>query len=168
MLKIRLKRMGKKHQPNYRIVITEHTQAVSGEYLEKIGDYNPKTKKINLDKDKALNWMNKGVRPSNTVAKLFEKFGIDHKLVVIKKFKAKSKAQLEAEKKQHEEEKAKEQADKAAQKKAFEKEVEQKKEEAEAEKEAEESSETTSKDENIEEASKTLDKDSDSKDNKTE
>lgn len=130
MLKIRLKRIGKKHQPIYRIVVTEHTQPVSGQYVEKIGLYNPFTKKIEIDKEKVQNWMDKGAKPSNTVAKLLEKSGLKHKLIVIKKFAAKSKKQLEAEKKVDEEKKMKEQAEKAAQKEAFEKEVEQKKEEA--------------------------------------
>ncbi|EKD56083.1 MAG: 30S ribosomal protein S16 [uncultured bacterium] len=131
MLKIRLKRIGKKHQPVYRIVVTEHTQPVSGEYVEKIGLYDPFTKKIDLDQEKAMDWMNKGAKPSNTVAKLFEKSGLKHKLVVIKKFAAKSKKQLEAEKKEDEEKKKLEQVQKEAQKEAFEKEVEEKKAEVE-------------------------------------
>lgn len=131
MLKIRLKRIGKKHQPVYRIVVTEHTQSVSGEYVEKIGLYDPFTKKIDLDQTKAKDWMDKGAKPTNTVAKLLEKSGLKHKLVVIKKFAAKSKKQLELEKKEDEEKKKAEQAQKEAQKEAFEKEVEEKKAEAE-------------------------------------
>lgn len=134
MLKIRLKRIGKKHQPFYRIVVTEHTEPVCGEYIDKIGHYNPFSKKIQIDKEKALEWMNKGAQPTNTVAKLLVISEIKHKLVVVKKFKAKTKTQLEAENKIDEEKKAKEQAEKAAAKEAFDKEVEEKKIETSVEK----------------------------------
>lgn len=134
MLKIRLKRIGKKHQPFYRIVVTEHTEPVCGEYIDKIGHYNPFSKKIQIDKEKALEWMDKGAQPTNTVAKLLVISEIKHKLVVVKKFKAKTKTQLAAENKIDEEKKAKEQAEKAAAKEAFDKEVEEKKSEVETEK----------------------------------
>jgi small subunit ribosomal protein S16 len=141
MLKIRLKRLGRKNQPQYRIVVTEHTQPVSGEYLEKIGNYEPALKAITLDKEKAIEWMNKGAKPTNTVAKLFEKEGVKHKLIVIKKFAAKSKKQLELEKKQDEEEKAKERAEKEAAKEEFDKKVAEEKAEAEAVAKSEEAGE---------------------------
>lgn len=95
MLKLRLKRMGKPHMPLYRIVVTEHTKATAGEYLEKLGNYNPTTKEIVLNKEKIIGWLNNGAIPSNTVAKLLEKNGIKHKLIVIKKFKLrKSKSEV--------------------------------------------------------------------------
>jgi small subunit ribosomal protein S16 len=150
MLKIRLKRLGRKNQPQYRIVVTEHTQPVSGEYLEKIGNYEPLRKVITLDKEKALEWMNKGAKPTNTVAKLFEKDGLKHKLIVIKKFAAKSKKQLELEKKQDEEEKAKERAEKEAAKEEFDKKVAEEKAEAEAKAEKETKSEVADAEENTE------------------
>lgn len=91
MLKIRLKRIGKKNHPLYRIVVTEHSKSVFGKYIEKLGNYNPFTKELTLNKEKTLEWLNKGVRPSNTVAKLLEKLGIKHKLIIIKKFKPSAK-----------------------------------------------------------------------------
>lgn len=120
MLKIRLRRIGKKHQPFYRIVICEHTTSVKGSYLVKLGHYNPKTKEIVLNKEETLNWMNKGAKPSNTVAKLLKKEGVQHKSIVIKTFKTKSKQQIEAEKKEKELEKAKEDGKKAEAKIEFE------------------------------------------------
>ena len=104
MLKIRLFRMGKKKQPRYRLVVAEHTAPVQGKFLTILGSYNPFTKEINLDKKKALEWMNKGAKPSNTVAKLLKKEGLKHKAIVIKKFKAKPKAKKEEKKKTEEKE----------------------------------------------------------------
>lgn len=91
MLKIRLKRVGKKNHPLYRIVVTEHTKSVFGKYIEKLGNYDPFTKELLLNKEKTLEWLNKGVKPSNTVAKLLEKLGIKHQLIIIKKFKPSAK-----------------------------------------------------------------------------
>lgn len=129
MLKIRLTRTGKKKKPNYRVVITEHTKAVKGKFFANLGHYNPFTKKLVIDKDTIMDWLKKGAKPSNTVAKLLEKEGLKHKSIIIKKFAAKSEKQLEAEKKLAEEEKAKEQAEKEAKKVEFEKEQAEKQEE---------------------------------------
>ena len=131
MLKIRLTRTGKKKQPNYRIVVAEHSAPIQGKFVEIIGNYNPFTKKVFLDKEKVEKWLKAGAKPSNTVAKILEKEGFKHDSIVIKKFKAKSKTQMEAEKKQKEEEKAKEQAAKEAQKAEFEAKVEEEKAKAE-------------------------------------
>ena len=127
MLIIRLTRTGKKHQPTYRIVVTDSRKAVYAPYVENLGTFNPKTKAVTLNKEGALEWMKKGAKPSNTVSKIFEREGLKHKSIVIKKYKAISKKALEAQKAQEEVEKAKEQAEKEAAKEAFEKEVEQEK-----------------------------------------
>jgi small subunit ribosomal protein S16 len=145
MLKIRLTRTGKKKKPTYRIVVAEHQNPIQGKFTEIVGHYDPFTKKVVLNKEKVLSWMNKGAKPSNTVAKLFKKEGIEHKSIVIKTFKSKSKKELEAEKKIKEEEKAKEQAEKEVKKAEFEKEVEEKKQEAEAEKVKEEAESNSDK-----------------------
>lgn len=120
MLRIRLKRIGKKHQAFYRIVVAEHTKPVKGEYLLKIGTYNPLSKKIVIDKELAMEWLNKGAKPSNTVAKIFKKEGLKHRSIVIKIYQAKNKQEIAKEKAQKEAEKAKEQADKEAKKAEFE------------------------------------------------
>lgn len=91
MLKIRLTRVGKKHQPQYRIVVTEHTNPVQGKFHAIIGNYNPATKQLTLDKELAMKWMNSGAKPSNTVAKLFKQEKINHKSVVVQVFPDRSK-----------------------------------------------------------------------------
>jgi small subunit ribosomal protein S16 len=84
MLKIRLRRSGKKNQPQYRIVVAEHTAPVSGKFVEKLGHYNPHTKSLTLDKEKVLAWINKGAQPSNSLAKLMKKAQISHPNVQVK------------------------------------------------------------------------------------
>ncbi|MCL5795058.1 MAG: 30S ribosomal protein S16 [Patescibacteria group bacterium] len=137
MLRIRLKRFGKIHQPFYRIVVAEHSKPVAGEYIAKIGQYDPKKKALVLDQKQALDWMNKGAKPSNTVAKIFKAQGLKHKSIVIKIYKSKSNAELEKEKQAKEAEKQQEAAKKAAQKAEFEAKVETQKKEAEENKPAE-------------------------------
>jgi len=131
MLVIRLARTGKKHQPTYRIVVADSRKAVSSPYIEMIGQYDPKTKQIVLNQEKATDWMNKGAKPSNTVAKLLTKEKMDHKSIVVKKFRAISKKELEKQKAADEVEKAKEQAEKEAAKEAFDAQVEAEKAENE-------------------------------------
>lgn len=100
MLVIRLRRIGRKHDPHYRIVVTEHTAPIQGKFLTEIGHYHPKSKELVIDKAKMTDWMNKGAKPSNTVARLAQKAKIDHKQVVVKQLtgspKKKAQAALEA------------------------------------------------------------------------
>ena len=72
-VKIRLTRIGSKKQPYYRIVVADSRSPRDGKFIEKIGTYDPKTdpSTITVDKDKAVDWIKKGARPSNTVQKLF-------------------------------------------------------------------------------------------------
>ena len=129
MLVIRLRRTGKKGQPSFRIVVADQRKSVYSPYIEMLGTYDPNTKKIILNKEKTLTWINKGAKPSNTIAKILEKEGLKHKSIVIKKFRAISKKELEVEKAAEEVEKAKEQAEKEAAKEAFEAQVEAEKKE---------------------------------------
>ncbi|OGD67874.1 30S ribosomal protein S16 [Candidatus Berkelbacteria bacterium RIFCSPHIGHO2_12_FULL_36_9] len=129
MLKIRLTRTGKKKQPNYRIVVAEHTAPIQGKFIEILGNYNPFTKKIVLDHKKTEDWLKNGAKPSNTAAKLLQKEGLKHSSIIIKKFKAKSKKQLEEEKKLDEEKKVQEAAEKESRKVEFEQEQAEKAEE---------------------------------------
>jgi len=73
-VKIRLTRIGSKKQPYYRIVVADSRSPRDGKFIEKIGTYDPKTdpSTITVDKDKAVDWIKKGARPSNTVQKLFD------------------------------------------------------------------------------------------------
>lgn len=73
-VKIRLTRIGSKKQPYYRIVVADSRSPRDGKFIEKIGTYDPKTdpSTVVLDKDKAVDWIKKGAKPSNTVQKLFD------------------------------------------------------------------------------------------------
>lgn len=130
MLAIRLRRTGKKGQPSYRIVVADERASVYGKYIEMLGHYNPQTKAVVLDNAKALEWMKKGAKPSNTVAKLLQKQKVEHPSIVVKKYKAISKTELEKQKAEEEKVKAEEAAKKEAAKAAFEQQVEQEKAEA--------------------------------------
>lgn len=138
MLAIRLRRTGKKGQPSYRIVVADERASVYGKYLEMLGHYNPNTKVVVLNNEQALEWMNKGAKPTNTVSKIFAKQGLKHNSIVIKKFKAISKKELEAQKAEEEKQKAEEAAKKEAAKVAFEEKIEAEKAEAPVEEKAEE------------------------------
>ncbi|OQB07167.1 MAG: 30S ribosomal protein S16 [Parcubacteria group bacterium ADurb.Bin216] len=68
MLTIRLLRTGKKHQPSYKIVVTDKRNApAGGRFVEEIGNYDPKTKLRNIKKERALYWISVGAQPSDTV-----------------------------------------------------------------------------------------------------
>jgi small subunit ribosomal protein S16 len=76
--RIRLRRVGRKKQPEYRIVVAERTKARDGRVVETLGHYNPRTKPetITVDADKARAWLGKGATPSETVRSLFKKAGV--------------------------------------------------------------------------------------------
>lgn len=73
MVRIRLSRRGKKGVPFYRIVITNKRKKRGGAPIEEIGTYNPKTKQLILDKEKAEAWIKKGAIPTDTVRVLLKK-----------------------------------------------------------------------------------------------
>ena len=78
MLKIRLKRIGKKKQPHYRFVVAESAWPRDSKTIDEIGNYNPMTKPstINIDKEKAKEWIAKGAQPTDTVAQIFVREGL--------------------------------------------------------------------------------------------
>ena len=78
MVKLRLTRMGDKKSPFYRIVVVDGRQARDGQYIDKIGHYNPLTNpaEIVIDADKAKDWLSKGVQPTETVKSLLVKAGV--------------------------------------------------------------------------------------------
>lgn len=80
-VRIRLKRMGRKKRPFYRIVIVDSRKKRDGKYIEKVGHYNPieHPAEVVIDHEKALEWLDKGAQPSDTVKSLFSKQGILHK-----------------------------------------------------------------------------------------
>jgi len=73
MLKLRLKRIGRKGSPSYRLVIMENTTRRDGRPIEEVGYYNPISKKSKLDKDKIKKWLTYGVKPTTTVSNLLKK-----------------------------------------------------------------------------------------------
>ena len=73
MLKLRLKRIGRKRSPSYRLVIMENTTRRNGRPVEEVGYYNPLTKHFRLDADKIKKWLNCGVKPTETVVSLLKK-----------------------------------------------------------------------------------------------
>ena len=70
MLVIRLQRVGKKHQPSYRIVVAERRSKLCAFPVEDCGSYNPFTKKANVEKEKIAHWIKVGAQPSVTVHNL--------------------------------------------------------------------------------------------------
>ena len=88
--KMRLQRHGKKGQPFYHIVIADARAPRDGRFIEKIGTYNPVAQpaQINLNFDKALDWLNKGAQPTDTVRSILSQKGVllkKHLLVGVKK-----------------------------------------------------------------------------------
>ena len=80
-VKIRLKRMGAKKAPFYRVVVADSRSPRDGRFIETIGTYNPLTTpaEIKINEDSAIDWLNKGAIPTDTVKNLFSKAGIMEK-----------------------------------------------------------------------------------------
>ena len=77
-VKIRLRRMGAKKAPFYRVVVADSRYPRDGRFIEEIGYYNPLKEKpeIKIDADKAKDWIAKGAQPTDTVKSLLKKNGI--------------------------------------------------------------------------------------------
>ena len=78
MVKIRLKRMGMKKAPSYRVVVADERMPRDGRFIEEIGFYNPMANpaEIKIDAEKAQKWIKNGAQPSDTVRSLLKKSGI--------------------------------------------------------------------------------------------
>ena len=76
--KIRLKRMGAKKKPFYRIVVADSRAPRDGRFIEEIGSYNPNVTQaeVRVDVEKAQKWLNTGAQPSDTVRSLLKKAGV--------------------------------------------------------------------------------------------
>ena len=81
-VKIRLRRMGAKKAPFYRVVVADSKSPRDGRFIEEIGYYNPTTEPttIKIDEEKAAQWVKNGAQPSDIVKKLFDRAGISEKL----------------------------------------------------------------------------------------
>jgi len=77
-VKMRLKRMGAKKKPFYRIVIADERSPRDGKFIDQVGTYNPlaNPSEIKFDEEKAREWLKKGVHPTDTVKKLLQISGI--------------------------------------------------------------------------------------------
>lgn len=80
-VKMRLTRLGDKKSPTYRIVVVDSRKARDGEYIDKIGHYNPTANpaEVVIDKEKAADWLSKGVQPTETVRALLLNAGVIEK-----------------------------------------------------------------------------------------
>ena len=75
MVKIRLKRIGAKKTPHYRVVVTDGRNRRDGMPIEELGYYNPRSKELKLDKEAVERWIKNGAQPSETVQSLIRKAG---------------------------------------------------------------------------------------------
>jgi small subunit ribosomal protein S16 len=77
MVKIRLRRVGGKKQPSYRVVVTDSRSPRDGRFIENVGFYNPRTEPetVSIAEDRALYWLNVGAQPTRAVARLLKKQG---------------------------------------------------------------------------------------------
>lgn len=102
MLKIRLKRLGSKRAPVYRIIVINSTTKREGRPIQELGHYNPKNKEMKLNKETALEWITKGAQPTDTVKYLIANCNDDgtlnYKPKTEKKLSKKAMAKAEAEK----------------------------------------------------------------------
>ena len=110
MLKIRLKRLGAKKAPTYRVIVINSTTKREGRPIEELGYYNPKTKDMKLNKASAEAWISKGAQPTDTVKYLIANCNADGTLNYKKKETAKLSKKAQAKKAAEEEAKAAEAA----------------------------------------------------------
>ena len=78
MVKIRLKRMGAKRKPFYRVVVADSRTPRDGRSLEQLGYYDPLTEPatIKIDEEKVVKWLNKGAQPSDSARQLLRRMGV--------------------------------------------------------------------------------------------
>ncbi len=87
MVRIRLRRVGSKHQPSYRIVVADKRSPRDGRFIEKIGFYNPRTQPatMQIDEARALHWLSNGADPSEAVARILTALGTMERYERLKK-----------------------------------------------------------------------------------
>ena len=76
MLSIKFKRIGKKHQASFRVIVDEKRHKVSGRNVEDVGWYDPRSKKHEIHKERILHWLGVGAQPTDTVWNFFVGAGI--------------------------------------------------------------------------------------------
>ena len=75
-VKMRLRRMGKKKAPTYRVVIADSRSPRDGRFIEEIGHFNPRSDELKIDAEKAKTWLKNGAQPTDTVKALLKKSNI--------------------------------------------------------------------------------------------
>ncbi len=77
MLKIRLRRVGSKQNPKYRVVVADSRSPRDGRFVDNIGHYDPipDPPAFTIDEEKAIDWLRKGAQPTDSVAKLLNRTG---------------------------------------------------------------------------------------------
>lgn len=90
MVRIRLRRVGAKQQPSYRIVATDKEAPRDGRFIEILGFYNPRTNPatIQLDEERIYDWISKGAQPTESVARVFKSAGLSDRYERYKKGEA--------------------------------------------------------------------------------
>ena len=77
MLRIRLRRVGAKKQPSYRVVVADSRAARDGRFIDYLGHYDPLTEPstVVIDEDKAIKWLRQGAQPSEAVERILKRLG---------------------------------------------------------------------------------------------
>ena len=75
-VKMRLRRMGAKKAPTYRVIVADSRSPRDGRFIEEIGFFNPRSDELKIDADKAKTWIANGAQPTDTVKVLLKKSGI--------------------------------------------------------------------------------------------
>lgn len=90
MVRLRLRRVGAKGQPSYRIIAAEKEAPRDGRFIEILGNYNPRTEPatIKIDEQRVYDWLSKGAQPSESVAQLFKSAGLNERYERFKKGEA--------------------------------------------------------------------------------
>jgi len=95
MLAIKLKRIGKRKQAAFRVIVAEKKSKVHGRYVDDLGSYSPHTKVLSVNKDRAVFWIGRGAQPTATVHNLLVKNGVisGAKIPVHKRIPARNNAE---------------------------------------------------------------------------
>lgn len=82
MLRIRLRRVGAKKQPGYRLVVADSRAPRQGDFVDQVGTYNPRTDPptVIIDEERAVSWLRKGAKPSEAVERILRSKGLFEKV----------------------------------------------------------------------------------------
>lgn len=99
MVRIRLRKIGLRHQPSYRIVVADRESPRDGRFLEVVGQYNPRTQPstILVEENRVYHWLRNGAQPSESVVRLFQQVGLTDRFERLKKGEPEEKLLKEAE-----------------------------------------------------------------------